>query len=256
MSHRLPMPALTSAQMAEVDRLMVEEFGIELIQMMEQAGQRLAEQARRMLGGDLAGLRILVTSGGGNNGGGGLVAARNLHNHGAQVAVGISTAPQAFGSVPGQHWRTLNQMGLGLADFGPAQADLIIDALVGYGLRGQPTPALAARIDRLNSSGRPILALDVPSGLNATTGAAAEACIRSATTLTLALPKMGLLVEAARPYVGELVLADIGVPPALYRALGLEVGPIFSKADIIPAGWNTDGKASLRRRRPRPSRLS
>ena len=236
MSNRIHVPALTADQMAEVDRLMIEELGIQLIQMMEQAGQRLAEQARRMLGGDLAGRKLFVACGPGNNGGGGLVAARNLHNRCAQLAVELSTTPQALKPVPGQHWRTLNHLGLAQAGFGPDQADLVIDALIGYGLRGQPKPALAGWINRVNMSGRPILALDVPSGLNATTGEAAEACIRATTTLTLALPKTGLLEPGARAYVGELLLADIGVPPQLYRALGLEVGPLFSEAGIVPVG--------------------
>ncbi|MGQ9850748.1 MAG: NAD(P)H-hydrate epimerase, partial [Aggregatilineaceae bacterium] len=79
------IPAITTAQMAEVDRLMIEEYGILLIQMMENAGRNLAEQARRMLGGDLTDRRIVVLCGAGNNGGGGMVAARHLHNRGARV---------------------------------------------------------------------------------------------------------------------------------------------------------------------------
>lgn len=76
----MKIPALTTVQMAEVDRLMIEEYGILLIQMMENAGRNLAEQARRMLGGGLAGHRIVVLCGRGHNGGGGMVAARHLHD--------------------------------------------------------------------------------------------------------------------------------------------------------------------------------
>ena len=87
MTSSFPLPAITTAQMTEVDRLMIEEYGILLIQMMENAGRNLAEQARRMMGGDLTGRHILVLCGAGNNGGGGMVAARHLVNRGAHVQV-------------------------------------------------------------------------------------------------------------------------------------------------------------------------
>ena len=74
---------------------------------------------------------------------------------------------------------------------------------------------------------------ETPSGLDTTTGHPGNPCLRAAATLTLLLPKTGLLAPEARPYVGDLYLADIGVPPELYRRLGLEVGPIFGEGSII-----------------------
>ncbi len=227
---RAPMkiPSLTTEQMAEVDRLMNEEYGILLIQMMENAGRNLAEQARRMLGGQLAGRRIVVLCGKGNNGGGGMVAARHLHNRGAQVSVKLAGDPAGLKEIPAHQWDILQVMGLTQADDpGLDQADLTLDTIIGYGLTGDPRGQAAEWIRRANAAGQPILALDAPSGLDTTSGTAGDPCIQATATLTLALPKTGLLMASARSVVGELFLADISVPPRLYRRLGLSVGPIF-----------------------------
>jgi NAD(P)H-hydrate epimerase len=113
-------------------------------------------------------------------------------------------------------------------------ADLVIDALIGYSLRGAPAGPAAALIRYANASSRPMLALDLPSGLDGDRGEPSEPTIRATETLTLALPKRGLLAPAARPWVGRLHLADISVPEKVYRRLGLTVGPIFAESDIIP----------------------
>jgi NAD(P)H-hydrate epimerase len=113
--------------------------------------------------------------------------------------------------------------------------DLIIDGVIGYSLRGAPRDGAARLITWANQAAAPVLALDVPSGLDGTTGAPADPTIEAAATMTLALPKRGLMAVGARPYVGELYLADIGVPPALYaRApLGLEVPLAFAASDLV-----------------------
>ena len=105
--------------------------------------------------------------------------------------------------------------------------------MIGYSLRGAPRPPISDMILRANESGIPILSLDLPSGLDATTGKAHEPCVVAERTLTLALPKKGLLVEGARRYVDELFLADIGIPPSFYAELGLEVGNIFGGSHLV-----------------------
>jgi NAD(P)H-hydrate epimerase len=115
-----------------------------------------------------------------------------------------------------------------------AGGDLVIDALIGYSLRGAPAGPVATLIREANASGRRILALDLPSGLDGDSGDASDPTIRATETLTLALPKRGLLALAARPWVGQLHLADIAVPEKVYRRLGLTVGPLFARSDIIP----------------------
>lgn len=230
----MSIPALTTAQMAEVDRLMIEEYGILLIQMMENAGRNLAELARRMLDGKLAGRKIAVLCGAGNNGGGGMVAARHLHNRGADIQVKLIADPDKLKNAPAHQWRILQTMGIVVEyTLDLARADLILDAIIGYGLTGNPRGGAAEWIERANRSGRPILALDAPSGLDTTSGLAGQPCIGATATLTLALPKSGLIAPQAQPPVGELYLADIGVPPELYRRIGLEVGTLFAEDTII-----------------------
>ena len=113
--------------------------------------------------------------------------------------------------------------------------DLIVDALIGYGLRGDPQGPAKALISAANDHDAPILALDMPSGVDATDGGVRDPAIRATATLTLALPKHGLCASEAREFVGELYLADIGVPSELYASpsLGLTVGPIFAREDIL-----------------------
>jgi len=114
-------------------------------------------------------------------------------------------------------------------------ADLVIDGLIGYSLKGAPRGAAADLIRWANGQGAPVLSLDIPSGLDATTGIAFTPCVRGTATMTLALPKEGLRAADAGQYVGELYLADISVPPALYASpsLRIEVGPLFAKEDVI-----------------------
>jgi len=228
----MDIPALTTEQMIEIDRLMIEDYGIQLIQMMENAGRNLADLTSQLLYDTPSGRTICVLCGRGNNGGGGMVAARHLLNRGADVH--IIRLAGALKEVPALQWRILNKMGVrNDPHFSLSQTDIIIDALIGYGLQGKLRPEVAAWIETMNKSGKTILALDSPSGLNTNSGKTSESTVRAEATLTLALPKIGLMNEEARPYVGTLYLADIGVPPSLYRALGLEVDFIFSKNSII-----------------------
>ncbi|GAB4526241.1 MAG: hypothetical protein Fur0018_11380 [Anaerolineales bacterium] len=255
-------PTLTTSQMVEVDRLMIEVYGIQLIQMMENAGRNLAEMSRRMIPPPLSERHILVVCGQGNNGGGGMVAARHLHNRGARVTVILPGDPARLKPIPAHQWHILQAMAAsapGALEIltmrnPPANlpaADLIVDALIGYGLKGNPRPQTAAWIAALNAHPAPILALDAPSGLDTTTGAPATPCVRAAATLTLALPKTGLLTPQARPVVGDLYLADISVPPELYRHLGLDVPPLFVE-DTIRRWRVDDGRQTAASPTPNP----
>jgi NAD(P)H-hydrate epimerase len=228
------IPSITTLQMAEVDKLMIEKYGISLIQMMENAGRSLAEMTRRLLGGNVNQRRIAIICGGGNNGGGGMVAARHLHNWGAEINLKVVTGPEHIKEAPRHQWHTLTMIGVEENDsIDLKNSDLVIDALIGYGLNGDPRGKAADWIEQINKSGRPILALDAPSGLNTTTGIPGNPCVRASVTLTLALPKTGLLTLEALPYTGDLYLADISVPPQLYAGLGIEVPPLFVEDTII-----------------------
>jgi NAD(P)H-hydrate epimerase len=234
---RQTFPSLTTDQMREVDRAMMQDIGITLVQMMELAGRHLATLARERMGGAVQGKRIVVLAGRGNNGGGGLVAARRLANWGAQVGVVLAAPPDEYRDIPAHQLAILQRMEVAFIaapDRIPLQnADLILDALIGYGLSGAPAGAVADLIRAANSSGVPILALDAPSGLDTTTGAVFDPCIRAEATLTLALAKTGLLQDTARSVVGALYVADISVPSQVYANIGIEPPDLFAEAEIV-----------------------
>lgn len=213
---------------------MIETYGIALEQMMENAGRNLADQARQMLGGRVADHQITALCGGGNNGGGGMVAARHLHNMGADVSVVLASDPNKLRDVPGHQWSILRSIGLDRAKIDLNSSALILDALLGYGSKGDPRPPIKDWIERANACGIPILSLDAPSGLDTTSGKPGQPCIRAEATMTLALPKTGLLMPQAKEFVGRLYLADIGVPPELYRRIGINVGSLFVNGAITP----------------------
>ncbi len=226
------IPALTTNQMIEVDRLMIEEFGIELIQMMENAGRNLTELTSQILGASASKRSVCVLCGRGNNGGGGMVAARHLHNRGADVHV-IRLAGE-LKDVPAKQWNILENIGLRNEPyFELSDADILVDALIGYGLQGDPRPEVAVWIEKINAAKKPVLALDAPSGLDTTSGTAGKPTVRADATMTLALPKVGLMSDSVHEYVGDLYLSDISVPPELYRKIGLDVEDIFEKDTII-----------------------
>jgi len=233
------MPSITTEEMREVDRAMIEDFGILLIQMMENAGRNMAELVRRQLGGSVRNRRLVVLAGAGNNGGGGLVAARNLSNWGADVRVILSHPIAQFRAVPKHQLSALQAMEVPIEATDAGQNPLlcgrdgIVDALIGYGLKGGPRGAAAKLIRAANDSGLSIWSLDAPSGLDTTSGRVYTPCIRAQATLTLALPKRGLLTPAARRVTGRLFLADIGVPPLLYCRMGLSVGTLFERDTIV-----------------------
>ena len=234
------IPALTAAQMREVDRLMVEEAGISLLQMMENAGRALANLTRIHLGG-LQRRKVAVLAGRGGNGGGGLAAARRLATWGAEVRLVLAHPVDALAEVPRRQLSALEAMEVPVgtaasADSVMRQAEVILDALLGYSLVGPPRDREAGLIRAANSSGVPVIALDLPSGLDPDAGTPHDPTIRAVRTLTLALPKAGLLRPEAAEWVGELWLADISVPPQAYVRFGIDPGPLFADADLIRLG--------------------
>ena len=238
----MSLPFLDATQMRAVDLIMVDEFGIRLIQMMENAGRNLAHLTReRLFAGEPVGKRIAVLAGPGGNGGGALAAARRLHGWGARVSVFLSRPIANLAPVTQQQAWTLQRLQVLAATEGartpiPEEAfDAIPDGLIGYGLTGPPRGATAQLIAWANGHHAPIIALDVPSGVDASSGVVHDPAICARATMTLALPKKGLALPAAKARVGELHVADIGVPPELYaRAeLRVEVGPVFAHSDVV-----------------------
>jgi NAD(P)H-hydrate epimerase len=195
--------------------------------MMENAGRNLALNVMDML--DSATGEVTVLAGAGGNGGGGLCCARHLHNRGFKVWVVLDRDPRMLHGAAANQLNILQAAGLQPAD--PTQASelmrrsqIVVDALIGYSLRGAPQGKAAELINLCNQDAAPVLSLDIPSGLDATTGTTPGLVVHPERTLTLALPKTGLTnVE------GDLYLADIGIPPEVYHRLGLSFEPPFGK---------------------------
>ena len=215
------MRVVTSAQIAELDRRATEQHGIPVTKLMESAGRRVAQVAREVL--RVRGGPVVVLTGKGNNGGDGLVAARHLAAQGIPVTA-LLIGPES--EYAGEARRTLKEArAAGVEVRAPegtsglrallASASLIIDALFGTGFRGPARGLAAELIQAADVSKTPILAVDVPSGLNSDTGVPEGSAIRATATVTMGLPKVGLLLYPGAELAGTIYVADIGYPSAL-----------------------------------------
>lgn len=238
----MKIPKVTSVQMREVDHLMAKNQ-ISIIQMMENAGRNLATLARsKFLKGDVKDKKIFVMTGSGGNGGGGMVAARFLFNWGAYVNVFMTKSFDDLSGTTKHQALILENMGVPLHKASSLEdvsaevdVDMILDAVIGYSLNGKPRGHAATLIEFINKTSVPVLSLDVPSGLDATTGKTfGPLTVKATATMTLGLPKIGLYIGNGKVYRGELYLADICVPLEVYKELKLEPSKgIFHKGSII-----------------------
>ena len=234
---------VTADQMRDVQRLAQEDFGVDLGQITENAGRAGATLALAMLGGKGRGQRIVILCGGGNTGAAGLATARHLSNWGFRVDPIVSGVEEEASFMSRRQIQTLRLAGiLEPADKESseitvedqlANADLVIDALVGYGAAGPPQGIASAVAHLALQANRPTLSLDVPSGVNATTGEVSNPAIRAITTLLLDLPKRGVLEPGARAHVGELFLADLGIPASVPERLGIHMAGVFNEGPIV-----------------------
>ena len=226
------VPAVTTAQMREIDRIAIEETGPTLFQMMENAGRNLAAVGVDVIGPGWRGAHVVVLAGTGGNGGGGLVAARHLAHRGVAVTVVVTDEARLDGVPAAQLSLFLHTAGGVVTRVEDVpDADLVVDAIIGYGLRRAPAGRAAELISWAASASVPVVALDVPSGIDATSGEAPGVAIEAHTTLTLALPKTGSGADAN----GRLLLGDLGIPPAVYQRAGVSIErPIFDDRWVVP----------------------
>jgi NAD(P)H-hydrate epimerase len=208
-----------------VDRAAINEYGIPGIVLMENAARALADEALAMMP-ESAGL-VVIVCGSGNNGGDGWALARHLHNAGSGVRIAPLGEPRAGGdaAVNCRICRNMKLREIIPADL-PAHlavCDLVVDAIFGTGLDRPVTGVAASTIESINHSGRPVLAVDVPSGLDCDTGQPLGSTIRAARTVTFVARKPAMNVEAAAAYTGAVVVADIGVPGELLERFGRPV---------------------------------
>ena len=219
---------LTAPEVAALDAAALES-GVTVVQLMEVAGWQVARCAWRLLYRAPGG--VAVVAGRGNNGGDGAVAARHLAAWGCQVDVLLAGAEEELRDPLRAHLASARANGVAITscpDAGTVQRAvaemarrgvLILDALLGTGLRGAPRELDAAAISAM--SGAPVLAVDVPSGLDASTGEPSTPCVGALATCTLTAMKRGLWTPAGRSCAGTVYVADIGMPQAAWRAAGI-----------------------------------
>ncbi len=215
------MKVATAEQMREIDRRAAEEFGISTAELMERAGMAVALSADRLLR-ESGGTRVLVLCGRGNNGGDGFVAGRLLHNKGYGVEIWLAGEQRALRGDAEYNCRRAKLAGVPVREilqvpehFPPC--DLLIDALLGTGLREEVRGVPAELIDRINQSSLPVLSVDIPSGLDSDTGRPRGRAVRAQETVTFGLPKVGMVIYPGVEYVGRLRIDDIGLPPTLLQ---------------------------------------
>jgi NAD(P)H-hydrate epimerase len=215
-------PVLDRAAARAVDRAATEEYGIPGIVLMENAARALAAETLDMLGG--SGGRVVIVCGAGNNGGDGWALARHLHNAGVDVTVVSMRAPRVDTDAA-VNCRIARAMGVpsvaANAIGAVGEPDVIVDAIFGTGLDRPIGGDAVTVIDWINGAGCPVLAVDLPSGLDCDTGAVLGVAVRAARTVSFVGTKPAFAVPAARPYVGTVVIGDIGAPRELARRLAV-----------------------------------
>ena len=251
----------TAAQMKEMDRRAIEERGIPSPVLMERAARHVAEEAVRFLERENGSCgrrpyRAAVFCGPGNNGGDGVAAARFLAERGLETRAFLVGSREKMTADTRLMEERLAQAGLALEDWQTEEqkdwcacADLILDALLGVGLRGEVRPGVKETILWLDSLDKPVLAVDIASGIHSDTGEVMGAALHAAVTVTFTLPKFGHLEGQGGYYTGELKTADIGIPEDVVEQVLAEKddegkAPVFEACDGACAG------RLLPRRRP------
>ena len=220
---------VTGRQMAEIDRRTVDAGVASGAELMERAGSRVVEVIREEWDG-LDNLQVVVVCGKGNNGGDGFVISRLLQSKGARQRTFLAAASDLIRGDAGHHLDLFQAGGgevepltsdvdLEAFDSALQDAELVVDALLGTGVEGAPRPELARVIDRMRACGRPVIAVDLPSGVDADTGKVPGACVKAAITVTFGLPKVGQMFFPGRDQCGVLRLVDIGFPASAIEPL-------------------------------------
>jgi NAD(P)H-hydrate epimerase len=235
---------VTAEEMRAIDGRCTAEYGIPSLLLMEHAGVGTVHEMERAFAG-LARGPVAVLCGKGNNGGDGFVIARHLVNRGASVRTFLFARGEDLRGDARSNFEIATRMGIpvrpvlgggdraALAE-GVAWAGLLVDALLGTGAAGAPEGLLAEAIELLNGSGKPVVAVDVPSGLGADAPAPAGPCVRATLTCTMALPKPSLLLYPGAAFAGEVRVVDIGTPRALLEDPAL-TRSVLEPFDVLPA---------------------
>lgn len=216
------MKLIASAAMKKVDAKAIGEMGIPEAVLIENAGRAVADAAGELLG-DLQEKRIVFLIGKGNNGGDGLAAARFLLKRGALVTLVLAEAPEAFGSGAALQYKICQSFPFTILRWEKdqndvlqacAQADLFVDALLGTSFHGKVREPIRSLLETLQMVPVPVLAVDIPSGVEADHGGT-DLALHARATVTMIAPKPGLYLYPGAGYTGKIILADLNTPPSL-----------------------------------------
>jgi NAD(P)H-hydrate epimerase len=232
------IPAITPDERVELFRSMGEDFGVDPLQILESASRHFAHLARdRFLAGDAKGKSAVVLAGTGGKGSVALAAARRLASWGAAIEVFLLRERSRQGALGLHLVETLTRMKIAVHEppewLAAADFDVVLEGMVGPGLRGRPREDLADGIRWAAAQRIPVLSLELPAGMDPGAGGVSLPAIKATATLALALPLKAVVTHGAEEHRGELYLGDLGVPEMAVRRLGLKVGPIFSESDLI-----------------------
>lgn len=219
---------LTSSQSRECDRKAVEQLGVPSIVLMENAALSILEVLEKHVGIEPK-QKVVVACGRGNNGGDGLAVARHLHSMGVDVSVYLMARAGDLKGDAAINFAAASSIGIPIVEVAEAselgkfeaalrEAHLVIDALLGTGITGEVRGIIAEAVKVINSCGRQVVSVDIPSGLNSDTGEVCGVCVRADVTVTLGAMKRGLLLFPGAEYVGDLFLGYIGVPKKLFES--------------------------------------
>ncbi len=236
------MRVVSAREMGNIDRYAIEEFGIPGVVLMENAGRNVIKVIRDYFRGDFSEKRVTVVCGKGNNGGDGFVIARHLVNKGVSVNVFMAAKMESIKGDALINLQVWQRMGAVLHEIDELNralrhSDLVVDALFGTGFKGEARGIHAEVIRLINDVGKPVVAVDLPSGLEADTGKVFGPCVKAEHTVTFALPKLGLILYPGADFVGELHVADISIPN---KVLDQFPGDKFLTTPSMVDDWLTD----------------
>ena len=219
------MKFFTVAQSQKLDKLAIVGLGIPSVVLMENAGRLAAEACTKILRNS-KGRRVCVFCGQGNNGGDGFVVARHLLNEGFKVKVFLIGSAKKLKRDSFLNYNILKKLKCPLESIKGANpkvlkeiknSDLVVDAIFGIGLNREIGEPYKSIVEAINKSKKKVVAVDVPSGLDATTGKTFGVCIKATQTVTFAVMKKGFLKNQGPRFCGKVIVVDIGIPEALWK---------------------------------------
>jgi NAD(P)H-hydrate epimerase len=215
------MPSLTRNKTRAIDRFAIERLGVPGVVLMENAGRLCADAVGDFLHGP-AGRKVAICAGGGNNGGDGFVMARHLSMRGAEVAIFLLSPAEKLSGDAEINYRIARNLGLDIREVGPAGLaglskdlsgfDVVVDAIGGTGICGALRGDIALAVEQINAAARPVVAVDIPTGLDCDTGKADGPAVRAKLTVTMVARKKGFDAPESAEFTGEVRVVDIGIP--------------------------------------------